>query len=374
MPLDHGLEMLNVPVEWMPVRAEIRKSALLHNLTLLRNEANPAVFMGVVKANAYGHGAVQVAHVLAEAGVRDFAVATLQEALQLRKSGLEGRILVLGVPHPDALPVYAQADLDVNVASPETASAVLETSFPLRIHVKVDTGMHRLGLLRHEAAHWIPRLLAAPNLMPVALWTHFASADEPKNPEAQLQLSRFEALWKAWGHGFAFVHVANSAGILNHLGIPEAQSIVRGGIALYGYDPDMPRKTEALQPVMRLVSRIVRMKTVQAGTAISYGGTWRAPLKTNIATLSCGYGDGYPRQLSSVGWVSIHGKRYTIAGRVCMDMLMVDAGQDTSVRVGDEVTLFGDGVTSLDELAPLAQTIPYTMLTGIMPRVPRIWM
>lgn len=339
--------------------------------------------MGVVKADAYGHGAVPVARALQEEGIRRFAVANLPEALELREAGFEEPIQVFAAPLADYLPAYAAHDLGVTVSSPAVAEAVIRTAQEgesLRVHVKVDTGMGRVGVSPTEAAAVVERLADARGVHLDGLWTHLSSADEEDLSFTHRQLDRFDAVVDAVGHHAAHVHVANSAGLL---ALPRRTTryrhpIVRIGLALYGLAPrpGMPG-TEDLLPVLGLSSLVTHVKTVEPGTPVSYGRTWHADRTTRIATVGAGYADGYPRLVSNRAVVGINGRRYPVVGAVCMDMFMVDLGPPASTSVGSpveagtEVVLFGAGGPSTDEVAAWAETITYEICTGVGPRVPR---
>ena len=360
-----------------PTRAEIDLVALRANLRAIRERAGDAGVMGIVKADAYGHGVEHVVPVLREEGVGIFAVANVPEALRLRDLGVTERILVFAAPLPDALPIYAEHDFEVTVSSPAVAEAVAALGRPLRVHVKVDTGMHRIGVRPDETPGVMRRLRQAPNVEIVGLWTHFATADERDASFAEAQLARFENVVAAVGEPLPPIHLANTGALLQ---LPEAvrrRALVRAGGFLYGLPPsDLVAERADLRPVMRLVTRVVHLQTVAAGETVSYGRTWTAEAPTRIATLSTGYGDGLPRRLSNRGEVGIGGRRYRIAGRVCMDFTMVDLGPPdgpgAAVAVGDEAVVLGPGGPSAFEVAEMAGTISYALPCGLTARVPRV--
>ncbi len=360
-----------------PTMAEVHLGHLRHNVRVLRARAGQAGLMGVVKADAYGHGAVPVARVLREEGVRHFAVATVPEGMALRRAGLDEPILVLSAPLPAYLPAYVRHRLDVTVPSRAVAEAVAAAARqagPLRAHVKVDTGMGRLGLPPEEAEAVVRLLEAAPGVTLAGLETHLATATDEADAFALEQLERFEPLRKTLGEAFEHVHVAHS-GALFHL--PQSlafdRALARVGIALYGLTTAPPRA--GLRPLMRLTSRVVQVKTVAAGTTLSYRRTWRAARRSRIATVGAGYADGYPRLLSNRAEVGLRGRRYAVAGLVCMDMFMVNlgapGGPGDAVGEGDEVVLFGAGGPTTFEVAQWAETITYEICCGISARVPR---
>jgi len=366
----------------VPVTATVDLDALRHNVRALQEQAGAADLMAVVKADAYGHGAVPVARVLHDEGVRHFAVARPAEAVELREAGCSDRILVLGAPFTDDLSVYTQYGLDMTVASEAAAAAARRhgrAAEPLRVHVKVDTGMGRIGLSPDEAPSIIGRLGSAPGVTLAGVWTHFATADTPDSAFAQTQLARFEALLEDLEVRTEHVHAANTGALLT-IGARAcafSSPLVRSGIALYGLaaSPDLHARID-VRPVMRLTARVTHLKTISAGTPISYGAEWQAPRPARIATLGVGYGDGYPRLGSGRAAVRIAGAKRPVVGTICMDMCMVDLGRPDqpvaqTVEVGDEATLFGPEGPTLYDVAEWAETIPYEICAGLSPRVPR---
>lgn len=340
--------------------------------------------MAVVKANAYGHGAPEITRALRGAGIRHFAVARIPEALELRAAGIRDRILVLGAPLPKNLPRYAEHDLDLTCSSLEIAEAILSAAHPMRVHVKVDTGMGRIGIRPGEAPPLIRRLAAAPHVTLAGLWTHFAMAHDPDASFTREQFERFRAVVESvrdLSDGTR-MHIANSSALFQFRPSVEAfePAFVRIGLTLYGLAsrPEMIRSA-SLRPVMRLLSQITHVKTVEPGTSVSYGRQWTAERRTRIATVGAGYADGFRRALSNRAEVGINGRRYPVVGTVCMDMFMIDLGPPGTpasdhVSVGDTVTLMGPGGPSAAELAAWADTIPYEICCGISARVPRRYM
>ena len=339
--------------------------------------------MAVVKADAYGHGLARVVPVLHDAGVRHFAVASVPEAMELRALDLDASILIFAAPLPEFLPAYARHGFEVTVSSPAIAEAVLRTARevgPLRVHLKVDTGMGRIGVAPEEAVALARRLEQAPGITLAGLWTHFATADEEGDAFAREQHRRFEPVWREVGDAFEYVHTANSSTLLAQPGLfaPFERTLIRTGITLYGLTAAAWLDgTVDLRPVMRLTSRVVHLKTVEPGTPISYGRLWHAPRRTRIATVAAGYEDGYHRLLSNRAEVGIRDARHPVVGAICMDMFMVDLGPPDGagarVETGDEVVLFGPGGPSALEVARWAETIPYEICCGVSERVPRTY-
>jgi alanine racemase (EC 5.1.1.1) len=369
-------------VEGAPVTATVDLAAIRHNARILQERAGEAELMAVIKADAYGHGARPVARAAHEAGVRHYGVARLPEGIHLREDGHTGRILVLGAPSPEQLPRYADHDLDLTVSSADVAAAVLRRASPtapLRVHVKVDTGMGRLGLPPDDVPAILARLSDAPGVRLAGLWTHFATADASGSAFAQTQLDRFRAVVEAVDVDVEHVHAANTGALLT-VGEPAydfGASLVRSGIALYGLaaTPELSARLD-LRPAMRLTARVTQLKTVPAGTPISYGARWQAPRRTRIATLGAGYGDGYPRRGSGRASVRIGGASCPVVGTICMDMCMIDLGPPdqapaTRVERGDEAVLFGPAGPTAHEVAQWSDTIPYEIFCGVSPRVPR---
>ncbi|MEO0559906.1 MAG: alanine racemase [Bacteroidota bacterium] len=366
------------------IRADIDLGALRNNVGVLRQLAGSADLMGVVKADAYGHGAQSVAQVLVDTGVGWLAVATIGEAVELREAGIEAAILVFAAPLPEQLPLYAEYDLRVNVSSEPVAGFVAEAARqrgPLTVHVKVDTGMHRLGLAPSDAARVVRQLEETPGVWVEGLWTHLATADEPSTEFVGEQVGRFEGVLEDLGEDAPpILHIANGPALVRSLvsPFPASSSLVRVGGVLYGLasSPGLHRDVEAagLRPVMRLVSRVVHLQTVAPGESVSYGRTWVAERPSRIATVAAGYADGLVR--SYAGPVGIGGGRYPVVGRVCMDMMLVHLGdpdgEGNAVVIGDEATLFGSSGASAVEAATAAGTLSYELTSGLTARVPRI--
>ena len=359
-----------------PTVADVHLGHLSHNLAAIRRATHPATVMAVVKANAYGHGASPIANALAEEGVRWFAVATVAEAIHLRQTGLDGRILVLGAPLPAWLEAYPRHDLEVTVSSEEMANLVIERAGrgdAFRVHVKVDTGMGRIGIPPERVERVVRALDRVRRVNLAGLWTHLATADSPDPRVALEQIDRFRRVVAKVGDAAETLHVAATTAAI---GLPEAirfdRAMIRTGIGLYGY---ANRRTltdqHGLRPVMRLSSRITHVKRVGPGTSVSYGQRWTADRTTCIATVNAGYADGYPRIPTNRAKVNVRGTCRPVVGTVCMDMFMVNVGPQSDVAPGDEVTLFGEDRPDALDVALWAETIPHEILASLPARVPR---
>lgn len=360
--------------------AVIDLAAIGANLAAVRSLIQPGTqVLAAVKANAYGHGLVPVALRLQQLGVNWFGVATPGEALALREAGVTAGVLLLG-PLQGTSTITALADAGVSVTVPgEEALATLAAADlpkPLSVQIAVDTGMARLGRPATETVDLAARVLTHSRLQLDGVWTHFADSDSPDRDFTFGQIRQFELALKALtaaGIQVPLVHAANSAAIVAH---PEAHfQMVRAGIVLYGHHASehIEELSPPLQQAMRLEAPITFVKRVAAGTPVSYGGLWRAPADTTIATVRIGYADGYPRQLTGKGWVSVRGQRCVVAGRVCMDQLMIDVGHLPDVTPGERVTLWGPGGPNAERLAHSFGTVSYELLTGVGERVPRVY-
>ena len=368
------------------VKAVISLDAVEHNFHEMRkNIAQDTKMIAVVKANAYGHGAVQIAHLIQNYDyIWGFATATAEEALALRKAGVMKPILILGIVFDEYYPELVRNHIRPAVCEYEEArklsAEAVSQGETVHIHIALDTGMTRIGFADiPESVEEIRKIAALPNLEIEGMFTHFARADEYDRSPAMVQLERYrefsERVAEA-GVEIPLHHCSNSAGIIR---VPEANlSIVRAGITIYGIYPSAQVETDIvrLDPVMELKSHVTYVKDVEPGTAISYGGTFAADRKLRIATVPVGYADGYPRQLSNKGWVLIHGQKAPILGRICMDQFMVDVTDIPDVCKGDEVTLIGrdgDEFISMDEMGELSGRFSYEFACDISTRVPRIY-
>jgi alanine racemase len=365
-----------------PAWAEINLAAIAHNVRVLSAAVAPARLCAVVKADGYGHGAVPVARAAVAAGARWLAVALADEGAALRDAGIDAPVLILSEPSASELDVAVANGLrptlytEVGVKAAAKAAAG-RSGAPLPVHLKIDTGMHRVGARPEDAVALAGAIARCRELRLEAVWTHFATADEPDRPVTREQLRRFAGvLDDLGGAGLRppMVHSANSAA---GLGFPESRfDLVRAGIAVYGIPPSRAVTGQLdLRPAMQVKALVSFVKRVAAGEGVSYGHRWRAPADTVLATVPIGYADGVRRRLGLVGGeVLIGGRRRPIAGVVTMDQLTVDCGDDDSVRPGDEVVLLGtqgDDTISADEWAGRLDTISYEIVCAIGPRVPR---
>jgi alanine racemase len=363
--------------------ATIDLAALIHNLSQVRARVSrDCSIMAVVKANAYGHGALEVSRALRQAGVTRLAVATVQEGVALREAGIDGDILVLGALLDQQLPELLSHRLTPVVTDqrllPQLAKEAEAAGKPLPIHLKVDTGMGRLGLGPSEWTTFLEAVPRWPSLRLEGCMTHLADSDGNDASHTEQQLKAFHSFLEQLeqrGIKPPYVHAANSAAVMRY---PQSHfSLVRPGIMLYGYHT-LPRSVScpALQPVLSLHTTVMQLRTIKPGETVSYNRTFVAKRPSTIAVLPIGYADGYSRQLSNKGFVLIDGKRAPIVGLICMDMTMVDVTDLPAVHVGDRVTVIGrQGQEAIlaDEIAQWSGTIPYETLCAIGPRIPRLY-
>ncbi len=365
------------PLTWI----EVDLDAIAHNVSAIKAHVGPGVqVMAVVKANAYGHGALPAALAALHGGAQRLAVARAGEGLALRAAGIAAPILVLGYTPPQEVFQAVEAGLTLTVTEADVAARVAEAAQalgrPAAVHVKVDTGMGRFGLLPEEVVGFAQALTTHSGIVLEGLFTHFAVADAADSTYTRAQFVVFQQVLAALeGAGIAIPlrHVANSAATL---ALPETHlDAVRPGIAIYGLRPSgevAPAVT--LRPALALKSHVARVRTLPAGSSISYGRTYITPRALPVALVPVGYGDGYHRLLSSRGAVLINDRRCPIVGRVCMDQFVVDVSEAGAVAVGDEVVLIGaqgeDCITA-DEVARQAETINYEVVTGLTARPPR---
>jgi len=367
------------PWQARPLWAEIDLDALAHNIRLLKSQADGAALMAVVKANAYGHGAVAVARAALAAGADRLGVICVDEGEQLRRAGITAPILVMGYTPAGEAQRLADLSLTPSVVSDQTALALArvagERGIEMPVHLKVDTGLNRFGLPRSEAPNLGRWLHDLAGIQVEGVFTHFASADEGDKSytieQHRLFLSVAEQL-----NWVPIRHVSNTAALLD---MPDMSlEMVRPGLGIYGCYPSAHvKRSLPLRPVLSLKGRVVRLTPIAPGEPVSYGRTWRASRPSLIGLVMCGYADGLPRALSNRGSVLVRGRRAPIVGRVCMDMCMVDLSDIPDVAVDDEVVIIGrqgEQEISADEVAELCGTISYEILCGISARVPRLYL
>jgi alanine racemase len=368
------------------VCAQIDLDAVRYNMESMHKNIRPDTKMAaVVKADAYGHGALRVAEAIEDLPyLWGFAVATADEALALREDGRKKPILILGVSFPDQYEAIVEEEIRPAVCEYETAKELSDVAAGLgkicHIHIKIDTGMSRIGFqVNEESAKEIAAIAALPYLSIEGIFTHFAQADETDKNPALEQLALFRRIihgTEELGVKIPIHHCSNSAGIVE---IPDANmDMVRAGITLYGLWPseEVSKDIVSLKPVMSLKSHVSFVKELPKGRKISYGGTFVTPSAMRIATIPVGYADGYARGLSNKGYVLIHGQRAPICGRVCMDQFMVDVTDIPEVNKGDAVTLLGrdgDEIITMEELGALSGRFNYEFACLITPRVPRVY-
>jgi alanine racemase len=362
-----------------PTLVEVDLARLSANFRAIEAAVAPAAVMPIVKANAYGHGLVPVARHLVGLGARSLGVAFLEEAVALREAGVGVPILVMGGIFGDQIPVFLRHGLTLTASSVDKLRQIESMAGAMgvtaSVHLKIDTGMERIGVHYYSAETLLARAAEARHCRVEGIYSHFANADAADLTSARLQLSRFlDVLTWYDRHGVTLPvrHMANSGAVLqlreSHL------DLVRPGILLYGVYPSAEvARTIEVRPALSWKSRVVYFKVVQPGHPVSYGSTWQSDHAVRVVTVPVGYGDGYFRALSNVAQVLIRGTRYPVVGRVCMDQVMVNIENDSAYN-GDEVVLIGtDGRETIrcEDLAEWAGTIPYEVLTNINTRVPR---
>lgn len=362
-------------------RVEINLGAIAHNLQEIKRKVAPAEIMAVIKADAYGHGLKEVARVALENNARYLGVSTVEEGVQLRKQTTTP-ILVFGGFFENQIKACLEHDLELTLFDFERAGALSKqaqaSGNSAKVHIKVDTGMTRVGVHWQESLDFICRVSELRYVKIVGIYTHFASADAKDKSFAKTQLQRFQKVLtelEMRNIQIPLKHTANSGAILD---LPESYfDMVRPGVSIYGYYPSF-EATESinLQPAMSFKSQVVAVKQVESGTKISYDSTYETVKQTKIVTVPVGYADGYNRLLSNQGEVLIRGKRYPVVGQVCMDFIMVDIGLENDIQTGDEVVLLGcqgDEEISIYEICEKLNTIPYEFTCMISSRVPRVY-
>jgi alanine racemase len=366
--------------------AEINLSAITQNFKLIKSRTTADV-LAVVKADAYGHGLIPVSKALEEAGADWFGTALLEEAINLRKAGILKPIISWLTPLGEDFKSAIDLDIDLGIPSIDLLDEVIKaaslTGKAARIHLEIDTGMSRGGVLS-EWDQLIKSVLVGVNLKllkVIGIWSHFARADEPAELMNQEQLSLFEEKVnqaKTAGIDAQFIHIANSAALFTNKSTHK--NIIRSGIALFGLSPDIKTIGDSsslgLKPAMKLKAKLNLVKEVKAGSSVGYGGTAVLKSDTKLGVVALGYADGIPRNTNNLAGVFVDKKRAPIIGRVSMDQFVVDLGITSTAKTGDEVIVFGDGSGgeyTVDEWAKAANTINYEIITRIGPRVPRIY-
>lgn len=368
------------------VYAKIDLDAVAWNMEQMKKNLKEGTEMvAVIKTDGYGHGAVQVASMLESYDyVWGYAVATLDEAVVLRAAEIQKPILVLGCIFPDQYWEMLKYEIRMNVYTKEMAEAIsalaVEKGEQAYVHIKLDTGMARLGFSAEESSiEEIKEIAELPNLVLEGVFTHFAKADEEDKTFTMMQLEKFEWMTQRLeeeGVTFPYVHASNSAGIID---VRRADyNLVRAGIAIYGLYPseEVDKQKVQLKPALSLKSHIAFVKDIPAGTPVSYGGDFVSEHQMRIATIPIGYGDGYPRSLSDTGYVLIRGKKAPIIGRICMDQFMVDVSDIPEVKFGDKVTLIGrdqEEYLPVEKLSELSGRFNYEFVCDLGKRIPRVY-
>ena len=364
-----------------PTQLEVDLDRIAANYRLIADHVGGRAVMAVLKANAYGHGLVEVAARLEREGVPYLGVAYLEEALLLRERGTKAPILVLGGIMENQIPLFLRNDITLTASSLDKLRQIDEVAASLglraRVHLKIDTGMERIGVHHYNAEPFLEESLRCRATDVEGVFSHLASADAANLEFARLQLERFESVLRFYERRAVpppLRHIANSGAILQLPG--SWLDMVRPGILLYGVHPSRNvARTLPVKPALRWTSRVVYFKVVRAGDPVSYNSTWRSDHPVRVVTVPVGYGDGYPRRLSNRGHVLIRGRRYPVVGQVCMDQLVVSLDEDSAYN-GDEVVLLGEQEgeeVTAEDLAEQADAIPYEILTAVNTRVPRLY-
>ncbi len=370
---------LRSKIGFRPTWAEVNLSNLGHNFSQIKKIVLPATrIMATVKADAYGHGLIPVTKKLISCGVDYLGVASIDEGIKLRGAGIKLPILILGMILRDDIDALFRYNLMPTVCTQELAEALNKTAAKKKrkicAHIKVDTGMGRIGVMHFDAHYLVKKIYNLKYLNAEGLFTHFAFADMNKE-FTDYQIGLFNKLVERLNSDnirIPLVHAANSIGIINYK--HGHFNMVRPGLVLYGLYPARNLKIN-LKPVLALKTKIVFSKKLPKGYGVSYGHDYVTKSSTTLVTLPIGYGDGYPRNLSNIASVLINGRRFKICGKICMDQIMVDVG-DTNVRTGQEVVLIGTQAkqkVSAEELARLSGTIPYEIVCGLGSRIPRVY-
>ncbi|KAA3655067.1 MAG: alanine racemase [Chloroflexi bacterium] len=365
-----------------PTQVEVNLTRLTENYRAIETAVSPATIMPILKANAYGHGLVEVARHVVSLGAPYLGVAYLEEGILLREAGIKVPILVLGGIIGNQVPLFLQHDLTLTASSTEKMhqinDAAREMGVRAKVHLKIDTGMERIGVHYYNAESLLETALTCGHCQVEGIYSHLANADTADLTHARLQIERFNQVLDFYTQrGLPHPplrHMANSGGILQ---MPKSHyDMVRAGILMYGvYPSDEVAKTVPVQPALTWKSRVVYFKVVKPGHPVSYGSAWVTDHMVRVVTIPVGYGDGYFRSMSDSAEVIIRGKRYPVVGRICMDQMMVNIEWETAYN-NDEVILIGksnDTAITVEDIAAWANTIPYEVLTNINTRVPRIY-
>ena len=367
-------------------RAEINLAAIAENLNFIKSKTSAQV-LAVVKADAYGHGLINVAKAAEKAGADWLGTALLEEGIALRNGGITKPIISWLTPLGEDFKTAINLEIDLSISSIELLNEIILVGKSInkvpRVHIEIDTGMNRggfgdeWGLLLPE----IVRAVKAKEIKAIGIWSHFARADEPNEVMNSTQLDKFDQKVKQLsdsGVNLEFIHIANSAAALSNKAAHK--NIIRWGIGLYGLSPDVTNmgdsKSLGLKPAMKLFAKLQLVKSVKAGQSVGYGGTAITKSDTKLGVVTLGYADGVPRNANNSAGIYVAGKRAPIIGRVSMDQFVVDLGLDSLAKIGDEVIVFGDGSQgeyTIDEWAKACATINYEIVTRIGVRVPRIY-
>lgn len=369
--------------ELRPTYLEIDLGRLEGNYRAIAAHVGSAKVMPILKANAYGHGLVAVGRLLDRIGAPSAGVAYLEEGVRLRQEGVKLPVLVMGGIVGEQIPRFIQNDLTLTASSVDKLQAVETCAAalgrPARVHLKIDTGMERIGVHWYSAGKLLEASLRVKHVQVEGIFTHFANSDERDLSHSRLQLERFEEIFDFYRKRSVappLRHAANSGAILQ---LPESYfDMVRPGVLFYGASPalDLPIPTALpVRQALRWLTKVVFFKVVKPGNPVSYGSTWTPADMTRVVTLPVGYGDGYARAMSGKAHVLLHGKRFPVVGRICMDQIMVDIGWNSAYN-GDPVVLLGEvdaGEIRIEDLATWAGTIPHEVLTNLNTRMPRVY-
>lgn len=382
MPSDLHEPTIDLEAGLRPTHTCVDLDAIADNLQAIRRRVGAEVqVMPVLKANAYGHGLVPVARLMERLGANSLGLAYLEEGIRLRRAGVTLDILVMGGVLGRQIPLFLEHELIITASSVDKLMAIEQCAEAMgrtaRVHLKIDTGMERLGVHWYSAEKLLQASLGLRHARVEGIFTHFANADAADLGHARLQIERFEQVLDFYAqHSLPMPlrHAANSGGVLQ---LPESwYDLVRPGILLFGVYPSPEvQRTVTVRPALEWLSRVVYFKVVEAGSPVSYGSTWAPSQRTRLVTVPVGYGDGYFRAMSGQAEVLLRGRRFPVVGRICMDQVMVDIGWESAWN-GDEVVLIGrrdDLEIRVEELARWAGTIPYEVLTNINTRVPRVY-